>query len=210
MPRLISNYKWRHYRVRIKKANGKDIWIKINTKIYSKFHLKKELDKIYPVPTDVYQSVSWWLIPEHLGAKSNRKGYPILDNFFLGSDYIMDFDLRDYAGINDIFKNIQLAKIELNNLNMYNLKFIKTGRGYQLLNQDFNKWANVHVTHPRDREKAYQDKMIKLTNILLSRKIKWDSDVSRDTRRIFRVINTRHFNGEIIKLINAGEINEIN
>ncbi|MHB1764736.1 MAG: hypothetical protein ACYCS1_04255 [Gammaproteobacteria bacterium] len=200
MPVLLNNTKWRHYRLRIK-TDKDEQWIKVKSKIYKNYQLKKYLDLINP--TDVYQSVSWWLNPQDLGARGKRiAGYPILNNFFLGTDYLMDFDLKDYTNRDELFSNINLARMELKNLGMNKEKLIKTGRGYQLLEEDFNRWANIHVIDPRDREKAYQAKMSALTDMLLKRRIKWDSDVSRDSRRVFRVINTKHFNGEIIKLIN--------
>jgi hypothetical protein len=127
-----------------------------------------------------------------------------LNNIFLGSDYIMDFDDKDYHNGSEGSQNqLKLSKLKLNELGFNDFLTMRTGKGYQLLVMDFNAWAkkDIKVVMPRDREFQYQRKMAELTKKLLEAKITWDYKVSTDTRRIFRVPNTLHNNGNIIKIL---------
>ena len=127
-----------------------------------------------------------------------------LNNVFLGSDYIMDFDDKDYPnGSEGSQSQLKLSKLKLNELGFKDFLTMRTGKGYQLLVMDFNAWAkkDMKAVMPRDREFQYQRKMAELTKKLLEAKIIWDYKVSTDTRRIFRVPNTLHNNGNIIRII---------
>ena len=127
-----------------------------------------------------------------------------LSSIFLGSDYIMDFDDKDYKnGQEDSRSNLELAKLKLQEMGFREFLTMRTGKGYQLLVIDFNKWAkkDMKAVMPRDREDFYLSKMRILTKILLASKIRWDYRVSVDTRRIFRVPNSVHNNGNIIKVL---------
>lgn len=208
MPDLLPMSKFRHYRVRLK--NGK--FIKIYGKIHTSEQLKKHLDRL--MPADVYNTISWWLNPEYLGSrkpqipKSKKKAviteYKIknlLNNSFLGSDYLMDFDGDDYKSSVEMLDNVKLAKLKLNELGLYDFILVRTGRGYQLWVMDFWKWAKIRIEHPRDREYACQKKMVKLTRELINAGIRWDYNVSIDTRRLARVIKTFHRNGVLVERI---------
>ena len=199
-PALFYNTQFRQYRLRLEGNK----FHKIKYKIRTPKELKAILDKM--MPEDVYQTISWWLNPEDLGQKRvNSPGSPRLDNLFLGSDYLMDFDEKDYQERSEMLHNIRLAQIYLKEHGMIQQVLMRTGRGYQLVVIDFFEWAKVKVESPRDREYAYGYKMRKLTKDMLNKGIKWDSDVSIDTRRIFRVPNTMHRNGKKIMIIAYSE-----
>lgn len=170
--------------------------------------------------TDAYNTVSWWLNPQMLTRKhvalpeyrtkkdkkriKEARIQAFLSNIFLGSDYIMDFDDKDYQnGQSEALENVKLAKLALSELGFNDFLLMRTGRGYQLLVFDFNKWAKqgMKAVMPRDREQFYLQKMKKLTEMLKAKGIKWDYDVSCDTRRICRVPNTYHNNGNLITII---------
>ena len=212
IPKLLPNSQFRQYKLR-----KNERWFILNKKIRTD---KQLLSYLYIIqPTDVYQSVSYWLNPTRLGGKKfNAPEYKgnkgkikeahanyFLSSIFLGSDYIMDFDDKDYKnGQEDSRSNLQLAKLKLQELGFKKFLTMRTGRGYQLLVMDFNEWAkkDMKAVMPRDREDFYISKMRKLTRILLNSKIVWDYKVSVDTRRIFRVPNSVHNNGNIIKILN--------
>ena len=208
---IIPNSQFRQYKMR----KG-DKWFILNKKIRRDNQLLEYMLKIQP--TDVYQTVSYWLNPTRLGSKKfNSPKYTgdkkiikgaklshFLANLFLGSDYIMDSDDKDYTnGQDESRSNLQLAKLKLQELGFKEFLSLRTGRGYQLLVMDFNEWAkkDMKAVMPRDREEFYLLKMRKLTKILLDAKIKWDYKVSIDTRRIFRVPNTLHNNGNIVRIL---------
>ena len=211
-PILLHNSKFRQYKLR-----KNDKWYVIRQKIRSPEQLLWFIEKYQP--TDVYQTVSWWLNPQSLnGKRANLPDYNgrnkkqikeakikhFLANTFLGSDYIMDFDDKDYSDRSEGSQsNLRLAKLKLWELGFKDFLTMRTGKGYQLLVKDFNEWAKkgIKATMPRDREYQYQRKMNELTKILLQAKIKWDYKVSIDTRRVFRVPNTIHNNGNIIKIL---------
>jgi hypothetical protein len=115
----------------------------------------------------------------------------------------MDFDDKDYASTDEAINNLVLAKLGLKQLGFKKFMTIRTGKGYQLFVFDFNEWAKkgLKAVMPRDREYAYLNKMRLLTSKLKDMKIKWDYDVSCDTRRICRVPNTYHNNGNLIRVI---------
>ena len=211
-PFILRNSQFRQYKLR-----KNDKWYIIRKKIRSSEQLLRYIEKMQP--TDVYQTVSWWLNPNSLsGKRANLPKYNgknktqikyarinhFLNNIFLGSDYIMDFDDKDYkAGQDEGRSNLQLAKLKLQELGFKEFLTMRTGKGYQLLVMDFNEWAkkDMKAVMPRDREDFYLSKMRTLTKILLASKIKWDYGVSVDTRRIFRVPNSVHNNGNIIKVL---------
>ncbi len=212
IPTLLHNSKFRQYKLR-----KNDKWYVIRQKIRSSEQLLQLIESYQP--TDVYQTVSWWLNPQSLNGKRinlpnyngrNKKQIKevkikhFLSNIFLGSDYIMDFDDKDYPNRSDgSLSNLGLAKLKLKEIGFKNFLTMRTGRGYQLLVKDFNEWAKkgLRATMPRDREYQYQRKMNELTKLLLQAKIRWDYKVSTDTRRVFRVPNTVHNNGNIIKIL---------
>jgi hypothetical protein len=191
----------------------KDRFIKIREKIYTPVQLKQYLDAYNPI--DCYQTVSLWKYPQYLGIKKLAKiPYPtpkpllqaerlrrFQDNLFLGSDFVLDFDQKDYKNPQEMQANIVLAKQSLIKLGMTKHILMRTGAGQQLLVADFWEWANIHVAYPKDREYACLRSMQRLTRTLLDIGIKWDSAVSSDTRRIMRCPNTLHRNGNMIKLI---------
>lgn len=186
MPVLFYKSQFRQYRVKARE----NVFVKIKDKIYTPVQLKAVLDEL--MPEDVYQTISWWMKPQELGLKKIKKaGHSILSNFFLGSDYLMDFDLKNYKDNAELVSNVNLARLFLEQYGMKRLVIMKTpSGGQQVLVTDFNTWAKVNVAHPKEREYAYLFKMKKLTKMLLDAGIKWDSDVSNDTRRIFRTPNT--------------------
>ena len=207
-PTLLPMSKFRHYRVRLKDNK----FVKIKDKIHTPEQLKKHLDKL--MPFDVYNTISWWLNPEYLGSRKAQmpkfrskeamveyRTNNLLNNFFLGSDYMMDFDGDDYKSKEEMLDNVKLAKLKLNEMGLHDFTLVRTGRGYQLWVMDFWKWAKISVKHPRDREYACQKKMVKLTSELRKAGIKWDYNVSIDTRRLARVIKTFHRNGVLIEKI---------
>ena len=248
LPYILYNSKFRQYKLR-----KKDKWYIIRTKIKSPEQLLEYIERLQP--TDVYQTVSWWLnsnslagkhiiLPAYTAYKRNKReikevkteyflnsiflgrGYLMvalpkynrrnkkeikeirtehfLNNVFLGSDYIMDFDDKDYPnGSEGSQSQLKLSKLKLNELGFKDFLTMRTGKGYQLLVMDFNAWAkkDMKAVMPRDREFQYQRKMAELTKKLLEAKIIWDYKVSTDTRRIFRVPNTLHNNGNIIRII---------
>lgn len=212
LPYILYNSKFRQYKLR-----KKDKWYIIRTKIKSPEQLLEYIERLQP--TDVYQTVSWWLNSNSLAGKHiilpayNRRNKKeikeirtehFLNNVFLGSDYIMDFDDKDYPnGSEGSQSQLKLSKLKLNELGFKDFLTMRTGKGYQLLVMDFNAWAkkDMKAVMPRDREFQYQRKMAELTKKLLEAKIIWDYKVSTDTRRIFRVPNTLHNNGNIIRII---------
>jgi hypothetical protein len=211
-PFILHNSQFRQYKLR-----KKDKWYIIRKKIRSPEHLLGYIEKMQP--TDVYQTVSWWLNPNSLsGKRANLPEYNgrnkkeikkakiehFLNSIFLGSDYIMDFDDKDYSnGSEGSQSQLKLSKLKLNEIGLKDFLTMRTGKGYQLLVMDFNAWAkkDMKAVMPRDREFQYQRKMEELTKKLLEAKITWDYKVSTDTRRIFRVPNTLHNNGNIIKVL---------
>lgn len=202
MPVLFYKSQFRQFRLRV--SNRENPFKKIE-RIRTPEQLKRVLDAIMPM--DVYQTVSLWLNPAFLGAKRVAKSrYPlprhrlwertesringILDNLFLSSDYLMDFDLKDYKDQVEMLSNVSLAKLFLQEHGM-NFALQKTPHGgRQLLVTDFSKWVDIHIANPRDREEAYRSKMKQLTGMLLKAGVKWDSDVSNNTRAVFRTPNT--------------------
>ena len=211
IPKILPNSQFRQYKLR-----KNERWFVLNKKIRTSQQLLEYINKINP--TDVYQSVSYWLNPTRLGSKKfNAPTYKgdktiikeahsnyFLSSIFLGSDYIMDFDDKDYKnGQEDSRSNLELAKLKLQEIGFKEFLTMRTGRGYQLLVMDFNEWAkkDMKAVMPRDREDFYLVKMRKLTRMLLASKIRWDYRVSVDTRRIFRVPNSVHNNGNIIKVL---------
>ena len=215
LPHILSNSQFRQYKLRRIEGKGEK-WLVIRKKIRTPEQLASYIGPFKP--TDVYQTISYWLnpdklstkkttLPEYRGNKETLKEAKIrafLGNMFIGSDYIMDFDDKDYAkGMVDSLDNVKLAKLALNKLGMKEFMLMRTGRGYQLLVFDFNGWAKngLKATMPRDREYAYLQRMKKLTELLKSMGIKWDYGVSCDTRRICRVPNTTHNNGNLIRIV---------
>lgn len=197
-PILLYNSQFRHYRMRMKNNSFR----KIQQKIYTPEQLKKLLDAL--MPQDVYQTVSWWMRPESLTIKPAKIPYPTpdfmltemkvvrhLDNFFIGSDFLMDFDKKDYKDQKEMLDNVQLARLFLTEKGMKEFTLMKTpSGGRQLLVTDFNKWVNKQTSNPLHRENLYGWKMNKLVKLLKGAGVKWDDEVSLDTRRIFRVPNT--------------------
>jgi len=226
MPILFPNSKFRHYRIKVDTFN----FLKIKKKIYKPEQLKEELDKI-PNIQGVYQTISLWLNPEHLGKKHVEEGIKLTlsqkiknlqDNFFLSCNYLMDFDRKDYDSEKSMLENVERAKELLWEMGMRKLVLQQTPhRGRQLIALDFDKWANVNVAYPKDREYAYGMKLRRLTNILLTglpnpskeqvneakKKpfIFWDYNVSLNTRSLFRTPNTVGDNGVRVKLIEYPE-----
>lgn len=202
MPVLFKQSQFRQYRLRL----SGNTFFKIKEKIYNPEQLKAILDKLRP--TDTYQTVSMWLNPAFLGAKNITKPkYPlprhllyqrtesrinaILDNLFLSSNYLMDFDLKDYKDSSEMLSNVSLARLFLQEHGMKDQLLMKTpSGGRQLLVMDFDKWANIHIANPRDREYAYSRKMKVLTDMLIKANIHWDDKVSLNTRAVFRTANT--------------------
>ena len=215
LPYLLPNSQFRQYKLRRIENKG-ERWLVIRKKIRTSEQLLSYIAAFKP--TDVYQTISYWLNPDKLSTKKTAlpkyegnkekikeaKIRAFMGNIFIGSDYIMDFDDKDYAkGTAESLDNVKLAKLALNELGMKEFMLMQTGRGYQLLVFDFNKWAKngLKAILPRDREYVYLQRMKKLTEMLKSRKIKWDYGVSCDTRRICRVPNTFHNNGNLIKIV---------
>jgi hypothetical protein len=214
MPYLLPNSQLRQYKLRRIEGKG-ERWLVIRKKIRTPEHLSSYIDSFKP--TDVYQTISYWLNPQKLSTKrialpkytgnkemlKEAKINAFLSNMFIGSDYIMDFDDKDYANGNiEALDNVKLAKLALNELGMKDFMLMRTGRGYQLLVFDFNDWAKkgLKAVMPKDREHIYLQRMKKLTEILRANGIKWDYGVSCDTRRICRVPNTI-YNGDANKII---------
>lgn len=195
-PILFYNSRFRQYRFRIRD----NVFMKVKAKIRNAKELKALIEQYKPI--DVYQTVAWWLNPNTLGPKRIKKaGYRILNNFFLGSDYIMDFDLKDYASEEEMVDNLCRARLLLERMGMKEHTVIKTGKGRQLLVTDFDKWVKLSIGNPMDREYAYGFKMKLLTETMMKSGIKWDDKVSTDTRRIFRTPGTLHQNGNTIKIL---------
>ena len=211
MPILLHNSQFRQYKLR-----RNDKWYVIMKKIRSPEQLFNFIEKYQP--TDVYQTVSWWLNPQSLKGKRislpeyngrNKKQIKeirikhFISSIFLGSDYIMDFDDKDYPnGSEGSLSNLKLAKLKLEEIDFKDFITMRTGKGYQLLVKDFNEWAkNSKALMPKDKEYHYQRKMSELSKELLHAKIKWDYKVSTATRRVFRVPNTLHNNGNLIRIL---------
>ncbi len=200
-PILLYNSKFRHYRIKCIGKNRKEYFKKLNKKIYNSKQLKNYLDRYNPI--DVYQTISWWFNPQLLGSRRNVKGFPLLNNFFLGSDYLMDFDIGDYTNKLEMINNVKLAILSLREVGFIHYILLRTGQGYQLIITDFNikTKEKLKAVFPRDREYAYGMKMKELTDKLIKMKVKWDWRVSIDTRRLCRVPNTLHRNGNTIKIL---------
>lgn len=198
-PILLPNSKWRHYRFRLADNSFK----KVSKRIYKPEDLLAQIYKYKPV--DVYQTVSYWLNPELLGAKRALKpGFRILQNFFLGSDYIMDFDISDYSSEQEMISNLEKAKsILIKEYNAEHYIILKTAHGFHLIWLDFDAYvkSKINSVMPMDREYAFQKKMKQLTEELMELGVKWDYKISIDTRRLIRVPNTLHRNGSLIKVL---------
>jgi DNA primase catalytic subunit len=208
-PIILPNSQFRQYRFRLKDGT----FIKIKDKIRTQGDLIKYLKKYNPA--DVYQTASWWLNPQLLGSRIEKKaGFRILQNFFLGMDFIFDFDADDYNSVIEMQENLDKAIANFKSLGLNDYMVMETGRGFQVLFLDFNEWLLNQYPHirmianPMDREMAYRAKLIKIVTGLKNKGIKFDYNVSIDTRRIFRVPNTFHRNGKLIKIVYASTLNE--
>jgi len=209
IPIILPKSQFRQYRLKLWGGT----FIKIKDKIRKQGDLIKYLKKYNPI--DVYQTVSWWLNPQLLGSRIERKaGFRILQNFFLGMDFVFDFDLDDYNSVIEMQDNLDKAIFTFKSMGLNDYMVLETGRGFQTVFFDFNDWLlnkypNLKkIANPLDREMAYRAKLIKLVNELKSKGIKFDYNVSTDTRRIFRVPNTFHRNGKMIQIIYTSTLKE--
>lgn len=194
-PVLLPDSKRRQYRLRLRDGT----MINIKRKITKPAQLQKLCTKIKPVA--VYQTISKWQNPELLTNKGNpcKGGYKWLCNNFLGTDFLIDAD-KEHCNNHNLQKLANFAKC--NECDGYMI--IKTGNGYHywIFNPCF---LNPHalIPNPFNREMHYLHKMRKTVNYLKHKGIKFDYEISMDTRRIARVPNTLHENGKTIKILSS-------
>lgn len=188
---LPPDPQFRHFRFR----TGKDHWFKVYKKVHSPEDLRKFLVPLYPL--DAYVTVSRWLNPTLLGPKKPKDaGFKILKNHFLGSEYVMDFDVKDFESVEETQKMYERAVNTLVDMGFHRFEFIQTGGGYQLWVLDFEeRWVKKRISHPLSNENHYMHRMRKLTQILRDKDISWDHKVSCDTRRVVRIWNSLHRSG---------------
>ncbi|MCC7571549.1 hypothetical protein KO465_09575 [Candidatus Micrarchaeota archaeon] len=181
MENSITDLKFRH--IRYIKSNGN--FAKVPKKFYNYRDLIQYLEK--KRYKDAYYSISKWLNPQNISAKSKEREYRTI---FLGMDLFFDIDFSEY----EFNKNIELAKnetlkiLEYGKKEKWNLKYIafSGSKGFHIAYGDLIK---NYPAHPQKREE-YAKKFY--TNIVekVSEKINIDKAITKDTRRIVRIPGT--------------------
>ncbi len=190
----------RHYRLKLQ--NGQ--FLKIpklinNPKLLQAFFLHFK-------PLAVYHTVSTWLAPNLIGAKNKTYIHHSkwLSNSFLFSDLVLDFDKED-ASISNISYSIKTLQTLFPTKKM---KLIQTGEGYHLHVLEWNREVLAKYPSPFDRETKDLSLRRKILSSLKKLNFKFDYNTLLDTRRLVRVENTLHENGNIIKQVPLTEFAE--
>lgn len=170
-------------------------------KIKRQIHKPEELQPILikETPIAVYYTHSYFLAPDRVRSKNKnlKPGYKWLDNIFLGSDYVIDFD-EEHSEEMNIANTIQMLREE----GFQDMELRQTGNGFHLIVKDFTKrYCKQNIPNPKDRENHHKQKKEKLTTKLKNKGAKFDYPISIDTRRIIRLPNSLHQNGTIIRKI---------
>jgi hypothetical protein len=210
LPIVPTDVRFRHFRFQLK--NNK--WINIRKQIHDAKTLQKLLCR-YDVRR-AYISASAFLNSSSIKhRKWHTAGYKIANNVFLYSDFVLDFDAKQFDK-KDLENGINLAFTELRKVSDY-LKtrfksrqlFVRTGNGFHLWLLDWHDevYNDKEIIWPLERENYFKQMKRGLVMDLLKHDFMFDTQISLDTRRIMRVWNSVHENGTIC--VSSFNINDV-
>jgi DNA primase catalytic subunit len=191
LPVLPHDSKFRQYRLKL--FDGK--WCKIRSQITSPRQLQKYLIKY--APQEVYVSSSCFLNSKVVGPKRwNKAGYKVASNMFLFSDFVVDFDKKQFN--NDWTLTLNEVKKVADYFALYNKLYVRTGNGFQMWLLDWDsKVRPTKAMMPLEKENHYKQLKRNLVYKLSQAGFVFDCEISYDTRRVVRCWNTLHRNGTV-------------
>lgn len=188
------------------------------TKIQRKITDPKTLQKYLVMysPSAVYQSVACFLHPELVGIKgaeyqitnaiNKMKIGKSMENDIIGKKYremflysslVLDFDAHNGESLYSPYQNMLSAWKELKKEGYQDFEFVRTGRGFHLWVNDWEKIVR-DIPKPHDRIQADTNARKAIVERLKKKKIEMDEGITLDVWRIVRVPGSLHRNGTVI------------
>lgn len=169
----------------------------IRKRVSSADVLRSECLKFLPV--GVYQTVSLWSDPSSLSNKGSPKhgGSTVVSNSFMGADLLLDFDAAhcSHANLKLAFDWLQATCFAYD----LPLKIVRTGSGYHFWVLGWYSLQRLgYTSSPFRREQKCLHAMRKKVTSLKASGLRFDYNISVDTRRLARVPGSLHANGKPI------------
>ena len=179
---LPSQSSFRHFRFLTLRG-----MVKIKDRITNKKKLKQQLIKLAPI--SVYYGISLWGNPSIIGKRTKN----IYNNHFLGCDYIIDIDSKDF---NEAKKEAQRI-VKFLKLEYFSFKVRSSGSGVHIV---------IPCVYIGINEKNALETLERFTKRLISREFEYDYETSTDTRRIIKLPNTISSNGNLCEEISLEDL----
>jgi len=151
---------------------------------------------------DVYYSLALWFNPHKVRGKWNWKHSKWADRILLGTDFVMDFDKKDYgvtssdAAEEKFQDNVMKGFAFLRIHGFDKIDFVNTGRGIHLVVRDFSKRI-PYGKEPHNRRQEAHAAMKRLASKAKEWGVVFDVPVSKDLWRIVRVPGSRPREGHL-------------
>jgi len=199
----------RQYRVFYERQDGRLIVKKVQDRIRHQGDMQSHL--IRHAPLHVYYTTSYWLDPQNLGPKKQRKkkaGYRLASNVFLGQELFFDIDV---PGELDVARGelVRLHRFLRDRFDYSDYVAVYSGsKGFHLYVLDFKLSDHTEVpADPRERELASQKVKGLLVKDILDAGIIIDAEITIDSRRIIRLPGTIH--GKTLNLCQLVDLDAI-
>lgn len=153
-----------------------------------------------------YWSISQWLNPRNLRAKSHKKGYQIADKCFLHSDLLFDLDIDSNSTLEDVRKDALEVIRRMEKYKDFKLSFIQFSgsKGLHIVYEQLNHFK---AENPIERFKLYQAHRNKLYKEFKDIRT-LDSELIKDLYRIFKITNSiDHSTGCKVKELSLKDLN---